>query len=385
MQEIACEDRTCAAAARVPAFDVGTGSILRFPKNQKYMTHSVECAVRAAREAVSLSNIQGAGVDPWRVALYTASGQTGLEYDEFFEALSVAWPEGREMDYKYLGGVPSRLIDPYFSIRTLANGGLGLISMELGARGPGANYVHSDSASAQSLISGCSDLMEDRCDAAVVGGYDSLLGSASLLAYLKSGLLSPSPPDIAYRPFDRERDGLVLGAGAGFLVLERSDDAHARGAKVLAEVSCVRCAMELHGDPWPALCPGTIGPLIEEAVDEGIDFAVATGAGTVEADRAEAAALGAVLGCEVPVTALKSQTGYLGAATALVELGLGLLCARQGRVPAIARHNAPDDGCPLKFVRGQSRCLAEKSPCGLFLSCSWGGQVAAIVARAVKN
>lgn len=383
MEQIACEGRTCCAAALVPSFDVS--SILRFPKNQKFMTHAVRCAMRAAREAVDQSGITGAGADPWRMALYTGSGQTGLEYDEFFRALSLAWPEGQEMDYKFLGGVPSRLIDPYFSIRTLANGGLGLISMELGIRGPSANYVHSDSASAQSLMSGYSDLLEDRCDIAIVGGYDSLLGHASLLAYLKSGLLSSSAAEIAFRPFDRERDGLVLGAGAGFLVMERSDDARARGAPVLAEVHNVDCAMELNGDGRPAISSVTLKPLVRQAVNQGIDFVVAGGIGTVEADRAEAAALCAGLGCEVPITALKSQTGYLGAATALVELGLGLLCARQNRVPAIARHSVADDDCRLNLVRGRPLNITREAPSGLFLSYSWGGQVAAIVARVTRN
>lgn len=383
MEEFACEGRTCSAAAVVPSFDVD--SILRFPKNQKFMTHAVKCAMLASREAMDQSGLSAAGPDPWRVALYTGSGQTGLEYDEFFRGLSVAWPEGREMDYKYLGGVPSRLIDPYFSIRTLANGGLGLISMELGIRGPSANYVHSDCASAQSLMSGYNDLLEDRCDAAVVGGYDSLLGNASLLAYLKAGLLSPSAAEIAYRPFDRDRDGLVLGAGAGFLVMERAADAHARGATVLGEVHSVDCAMELNGDAWPAISARTLKPLAAQAVDRGIDFAVAAGIGTIEADRAEAAALYATLGCEIPITALKSQTGYLGAATALVELGLGLLCARQKRVPAIAHHTTADDDCRLNLVRGQARAVASEAPLGLFLSCSWGGQVAAILAGATAN
>jgi 3-oxoacyl-[acyl-carrier-protein] synthase II len=383
MDEIGCEGLTCSAAAVVPSFDID--NILRFPKNLKYMTHAVKCATRAAREAVDQSGISGAGLDPWRIALYTASGQSGLEYDEFFRSLSLAWPDSREMDFKDLGGIPSRLIDPYFSIRTLANGGLGLISMELGIRGPNANYVHSGSASAQSLMSGYNDLIENRCDAAVVGGYDSLLSHSSLLAYLKAGLLSPSPADSAYRPFDRHRDGLVLGAGAGFLVLERPADARLRGASILAEVRSVNCAMELAGGGLPAISAQTMTRLVTEALDEGIEFVVAAGIGTAEADRAEAAALCAAVGCEIPITALKSHTGYLGAATAVVELCIGLLCARQKLIPPIARHSASDEDCRLNLVCNESRAVASNAPSGLFLSYSWGGQVAAIVARAGMN
>jgi 3-oxoacyl-[acyl-carrier-protein] synthase II len=383
MATMACEGRSISAAALVPPFDVA--AILRFPKNQKFMTHAVTCAIRAAREAVDQSRVSAAAYDPSRIALYTGSGDTGLEYDEFFRALSLAWPEGRQTDFKYVGGIPSRLLDPYFSIRTLANGGLALISMELGFHGPSANYVQSDTASAQSVISGYFDLIENRCDAAVVGGYDSLLHYSSLLAYLKAGLLSPSDSATAYRPFDRDRDGLVTGAGACFLVLERWKDAEQRGAAILGEICGAGCAMELRGSWLPVASAETLAGVLAEAEFEKVDFVVAAGIGTADADRAESAALSAAVGGDVPVTALKSQTGYLGAATAAVELGLGLLCAREGSIPPIARHTAADEGCRLNLVRGEARALASEEPSGLFLSYSWGGQVAAIVARAVRN
>jgi 3-oxoacyl-[acyl-carrier-protein] synthase II len=383
MQPLACEGRTCSAAAFVPAFDGGAN--LRFPKNQKFMTHAVMCATRAAREALDQSGIAAAGLDSARIALYTGSGQTGLEYDEFFRALSLAWPEGREMDFKYLGGIPSRLIDPYFSIRTLSNGGLALISIELGIRGSSTNHVQSDTASAQSVISAYFDLIEGRCDAAIAGGHDSLLGVSSLLAYLRAGVLSSAEPATAYRPFDRSRDGLVTGAGAGFLVMERWEDARARGAVILGEICGVGCAMEVGGCWLPGASAETLQDVVAHAGCESADFVVAAGLGTADSDRAEAAALSTIAGGKVPVTALKSQTGYLGAATGVVELAIGLLCARQGFVAPIARHTAADEDCGLDLVSGHARALAGEQASGLFLSYSWAGQVAAIVARAVRN
>ena len=115
------------------------------------------------------------------------------------------------------------------------------------------------------------------------------------------------------------------------------------------------------------------------------DFVVASGMGTLEEDRSEAAALTAFTACRTPVTALKSQTGYMGAGTAAAELGLGLLCARQGFVPPIARHThqASPQGL-LDVVSGTARQMQETEPLGLFLSCSWGGAVAALAARAIR-
>lgn len=376
------EGHCCRAGAYVPEFDLE--NVLRFPKNCKFMSHSVRCAMQAAREAVDASGIQLAKLDPVRIALYTGSGQTGIEYEEYFQALAAAW-DGRAMDFKYVGGLPSHLIDRYIVLRTLANGGLGLLSTEFGIQGPNGNIVQTDTASAQALSCAYQELVEHRCDAALAGGHDSLLIVSNFLAYEKAGLLSGSDPAEAYRPFDRRRDGLVLGSGSGFLVMERWEDAEARGANIVGELCGVGCAAETSesdGRGWNA---ETLRTAMSEALnDECIDFVVGRGIGTIEDDACEAEAIATVVATGVPVTALKSQTGYLGAATAAVELGLGLLCARRGLIPPIARHTAREPECQLDLVCGEPRPIERRQPLGLFLSRSWGGQVAAISARAFE-
>jgi 3-oxoacyl-[acyl-carrier-protein] synthase II len=97
---------------------------------------------------------------------------------------------------------------------------------------------------------------------------------------------------------------------------------------------------------------------------------------------AEGRALAEILPAGLPVSALKGQTGYIGAATAAVELAIGLLCARQGVVPAIRGLDQPDPRIPLNFVR-ETAVLADPGATGLFLSSTFGGQVAAIAARAI--
>src|SRR4029453_11010999 len=125
------------------AGQIDFGNSLRLPKNEKYMVRSVQLAMHAALEAVRNSGIrQSPGFNPERLAIYTGSGQTGLEYQDFFRATSFAWSGDREQDFKYLGGRASRLLDPYFSLKTLSNAALALISAEIEARGPSANYVH---------------------------------------------------------------------------------------------------------------------------------------------------------------------------------------------------------------------------------------------------
>jgi 3-oxoacyl-(acyl-carrier-protein) synthase len=359
---------------------------LRFPKNYKFMGRAVQFAMRAAREAIDQSGIDPRRMDASRVGIHVGSGQTGVEYDHFFPSLIMAWDAGREMDYKYLGGLPSHLIDRYICLRTLANGGLALLSTEFGIRGPNGNFTQKDTASAQALQAAYLDLLEERCDVAVAGGYDSLATPGNFLAYEQAGLLSHSDPAEAYRPFDRQQDGLVLGEGAGFLVLERWEHAMQRGATILGEFLGAGSAMGINLEWRPAWTAEAICQATRQAFgDAQPDFLVASGMGTVAEDHSEAAALAAIIGRRAPVTALKSQTGYMGAGTAAAELGLGLLCARQGFVPPIARHNQSGPHAALDLVSRGERLLPQAAPLGLFLSCSWGGAVAVMAARAIRS
>src|ERR1700691_1830705 len=386
-QAFAVDGHPAQALATVAAFDLE--ACLRFPKNYKFMGRAVQFAMRAAREAIAQSGIDLRKMDPARVGIQVGSGQTGVEYDHFFPSLIMAWDAGREMHYKYLGGLPSHLIDRYICLRTLANGGLALLSTEFGIRGPNGNFAQKDTASAQALQAAYLDLLEDRCDVAVAGGYDSLATTGNFLAYEQAGLLSHLDPAEAYRPFDDRADGLVLGEGAGFLVLEGWEHAAKRGATILGEFLGAGSAMGTNEQWRPAWTAETVFRAARQALgDARPDFTVGAGLGTVEEDRAEAAALAALTeidGQRTPVTALKSQTGYIGAGTAAAELGLALLCARQGFVPAIARHTRTGPQVSLDLVSGGERRIQEPEPLGLFISCSWGGAVAALAARTIRS
>ncbi len=362
------------AGAETP--DVEIAGRMRFPKNEKFMGRSVRFAVHAAFDAVAASRIDLAAGDPFRVGLYTGSGQTGLESAEFFRGLEVAAEGGDTPDYRGLGGRAARAIDRYWSLRTLSNAGLGLLSMEIGAKGPSANFVQGDTASLQAVLAGADDLAEGRCDVVIAGGYDSLLSQSTVLAYAQAGLLSPAAPDEAGRPFDRRRDGLVLGEGAGFVVLEREADARRRGAPVLGRVLGIGSANET-GDAPPKRSAETAGTAIAEATGgRRPDFVVAHGIGTRDGDRDEARLL-AALGHGAPVTAFKGATGYLGAATGVVETILALMAARERRLPPVARCAAPDDGLGLDLVHGAARTIESAAPTALCLAWTWSGQVGA--------
>jgi 3-oxoacyl-[acyl-carrier-protein] synthase II len=372
------------AAAEIKNFELRRP--LRLPKNEKFMTKSAVYAVQAVQEAVDSCEADFSQFDPYRIGVYTGSGETGIESSEFFRALTLAWRGVEERDFKKLGGRPSRLIDKYFSLRTLANAGVAFLATELNAHGPNANFVQGDLASAWAISSGLHDLQEDRCDIALVGGYDSLLSVETYLVYQRTGLLSKASPDHAYRPFDRRRDGIVLGEGAGFLVLERRKDAMERGATIRGEITHIDFSMnaaeQMEQSNYQKAVEIASG---RNESEEEPDCIMARGIGTSLEDRLEAKAIHSLFGDRLPVTALKSYTGYLGASTTAVETALALLSLQERLVPPIARLADPEPDFNLNFVFPGALAMKKTPLTFLLLSSTWEGQFCALKVRSASN
>jgi 3-oxoacyl-[acyl-carrier-protein] synthase II len=370
----------CHSAGLVPAYDLKD---LRAPKNQKFMNAGARHLVQAAQRALEGASFGMEAPQPSRVAVHVGSGRVGPEPSEFFRAFEVARDPDGSPDWDQLGGRASRLVDPYFPLRTLSNSGAALLAMEICARGPSSNFVQSDLASALALNAAFWDLKERRCDLAIAGGFDCLATPASYLAFEKRGLLSRRRPDEALRPFDREADGLVLGEGAAVLVLERLSDARKRSAPVLAEIGGVTTAVSASHLMQPFPDSGAISASVRRAATgDPFDFVVASGFGVPDADYKEAAILTDLVGNQIPVTAFKGLTSYLGAATALVEIALGVMALNKRCIPPVARHRQPAEGVGINLV-SQPIALEENKACSaLFLSNSWTGQSAAVYLKA---
>jgi len=323
----------------IPTYEL-TG--LRAPKNQKFLSPSSRHLLWAGLQAVEHSGWRRETLTPDRTAVFAASGQAGLEPSFIFPGFKVAQDAQGVADWAAIGGPPSRLIDPYFSLRALANSGLALLAMDIGARGPTNNFVQSDTAGAQALDAAIGSLADGLCDVALCGTFESLVTPANELNYRRMGLISASG---RMRPFDREADGLVLGEGGAALVLERRADAESRGAVILAGISV--------NDERPA------------------DFMVAAGHGVPRMDIEEATTIDPA----VPCTAFKGATGYLGAATALVEVVLTIAALRRRVIPPVVGLSEPAEGIALRLVRGDAGMVPVVARC---LSRSWMGERAAI-------
>jgi len=346
--------------------DLNLDNRLRRPKQQKFMNRPVRAAVFAALEALNSSGILLSETDPERVGVYCGSGATGLDFQEFLPAAAAAWNDGRDVDPAHLGGRPSRAIDRFFSLRSLSNAATGLISAELDARGPGANYAQSETASAMALQTACFDILEGRCDVAIAGGYDSLLQHSIISSLLELNLLAKANGG--------SRCGLAPGEGAAFTVLETARRVRARNGPVRGEICGFGMATKASWhvtDPVPD--PEAVATAIQGALgDHKCDFVVRRRTGVCAHDSCEDEELRAFAGSGMVTTAFKHITGYLGAASAAAELVLGLACAAKGRLPAIGSTPPAASALELPATARQ----------GVFLSSNWTGQVMAIAARA---
>jgi 3-oxoacyl-[acyl-carrier-protein] synthase II len=179
---------------------------------------------------------------------------------------------------------------------------------------------------------------------------------------------------------------MVLGEGAGCLILERSGEAASRGVEILAEIDGIGLASQSSDEEALTAPAEDIRAAASDAMRSiEPEFVVARGLGTEADDIAEAEALSGFLPKHAPVAALKGNTGYLGAATAAVELAIGLLCAREGFVPPVFGLTDPDPRIHLPFVQHRPAQLPNPEAPGLFFSSTFGGQIAAIAAHPVRG
>jgi beta-ketoacyl-acyl-carrier-protein synthase II len=362
-------------ACQVPAFDadaeLGRGSARRLDR----FTH---LALLAAREALAHAGLTDADgrittADPDRVGVLLGSGIGGAE----------TWAE----EYpRYLDRGPAR-VSPMFVPKMLSNTAAGTVAIRSGARGPNLT-VNTACAAGASAIHVARDLIRSgSADVVLAGGVEAGITGLAVSAFAQMGALSRNPDAAtASRPFDVDRDGFVMGEGAGVLVLESAAHALARGATPLAHLAGAGASADAHHATAPPEDGGGAVLAIERALaDAGIattdiGHVNAHGTSTPLNDVAEARALRAVLGADldgVPVTSTKGVTGHLLGAAGAAEAAFAVLALRDGLVPPTANLEQQDPAIDLDVVAGEPRELALEAV--LSTSMGFGGQNAALV------
>jgi 3-oxoacyl-[acyl-carrier-protein] synthase II len=258
------------------------------------------------------------------------------------------------------------------------------VSILHNAQGPNNSITEGDVASLLALGEAYRILVRGQADFFLVGGAESKLNPLSMVRQCLFEPLSRrnDAPEKACRPFDRQRDGVVLGEGAGVFALEELEHARQRGAKIWGEVVGFGAAFD-RKRTGEGLARAVRAALADAAIaPDEIDHVNAHGLSTIDADAWEARGLHMVFGNvspPVPLFAPKSYFGNLGAGAAAAELAATMVAMQHGHVPTTLNYEEPDPACPMSVVTGQPRPMTRAHV--LKVSFTTMGQCAALVVR----
>ena len=332
------------------------------PKESRRMDRATQLGFAAAMDAAAHAALPES-LDPARAAVIAGTGVGGLMTME--EQIRVLHEKG-----------PDR-VSPFLVPMMMANATAGTISIHLGWTGPNLCVATACAAGAHAIGEGARLIRDGSSDVVLAGGTESSQTPVAIAAFARMGALSGrnDDPEHASRPFDADRDGFVMGEGAGFLVLERWDLAESRGATIVGEVLGYGRNGDAHHITAPA--PGGAGAIacMRLALDDAglapgdIASINAHGTSTPLNDAAESAAIAEVFGPgTVPVTSTKGVTGHLVGAAGAVEAIASLLTARDRSIPPTANHVTAGEDITADIVHGASRACAP----GPVLSNSFG-------------
>jgi 3-oxoacyl-[acyl-carrier-protein] synthase II len=368
-------------AGELPDFDAKRYLDKKDRKQLRMMARSIELAVAAAQLALDDGRVEKVKLDRTRFGVEFGAGLIASDLDELAEAarLSSNCQPG-VVDIEKWGelGIPN--IQPLWMLKYLPNMLASQVSILHDAQGPNNSVTEGDVGSLLALGEACRILRRDQADFFLVGGADSKVNPLSMVRQCMFGRLSRrnDDPAAACRPFDKTRDGMVIGEGAAVLVVEDLDHARRRGARIYAEVVGFGAAFD-RDRSGKGLARAMRQALRQAArTPADMDHVNANGLSGPEADAWEARALHEVFGPDVPVLAAKSYFGNLGAGSGLSELAASVLALHHGTVPATLNYRQPDPNCPVNVPRAPQPA---RKPHFLKLGFTEMGQCAAVVLR----
>ncbi|HWW95769.1 MAG TPA: beta-ketoacyl-ACP synthase II [Vicinamibacteria bacterium] len=321
-------------------------------KDVKKMDRFIQFAVAAADFAVRDSGIKIDAANAERVGVYIGSGIGGFATIE------------REHEALLKGG--PRKVSPFFIPASIVNLASGWVSIRTGAKGPNSATCTACTTSAHAVGDSYRLIQRGEADFMIAGGSEAAITPLGVGGFAAMRALSTrnEEPAKASRPFDRDRDGFVIGEGAGILVLEELGMARRRGARIYCEL--VGYGMSSDAFHITAPCEdgdGAIRVMRRTLQDAGVepsavDYVNVHGTSTPVGDRIEVIALKAVFGDharKMPASSTKSMTGHLLGAAGGLEAGIVALVLRDQILPPTINQENPDPECDLDFVPQKAR------------------------------
>lgn len=342
-------------------------------------------ALAAAEMAWEHAGLNGTGgIDPEFVGVYLGAGEGPIDFDNFMLAAISGWnAETRELDAVKWAEVAHERLDVIREFEQDPNCAAGHIACRFNAQGPNFNTLTACAASTQALGEAAMLIRRGDADIMISGGAHSMIHQLGMTGFNRLTALSTRNDDYrtSSRPFDRTRDGFVLGEGAGILILEERENARRRGARILAEIigygstADAFRVTDMHEEgrgPAAAMRAALADAGVKP---EDIDYVSAHGTSTEENDKIESLAIRAVFGDyapKLPISSVKSMLGHLIAGAGSVELITCVLALRDGVIPPTMNYQHPDPNCDLDYVPNQAR-KADLKIC-LSNSFGFGGQ-----------
>lgn len=345
-------------------------------KKNRRMDRFAKFAVAAAKLALEDSKLDISKEDPYRIGIIVASGIGGIATIE--------------QEYKILLEKGPRRVSPFLIPMEIINMAAGEIAMEFGAKGP--NYgIASACASANNAIGDALRLIRyGDADVIISGGAEAGITPLGLAGFCAARALSQrnDEPEKASRPFDKDRDGFVMGEGGGIVVLESLDHAIARGAQIYGELAGYGASDDAYHitapDPGGTAAVRAIKMAIEDADIrlEEIDYINAHGTSTPLNDKIETSIIKQVFGersKKIPISSTKSMMGHLLGAAGAVELIATLICMKNNFIHPTINYENPDPECDLDYVPNKARDV--KFNCAISNVLGFGGHNAVLLVK----
>lgn len=349
------------------------------PKEARRRDRFEQFAAVAAREAWEQSGLEVTEENAGRIGVVISSAIGGLR--SLQDAIFTLKDEG------------PRRVSPFLIPMLMANGGAGLVSIDLGLKGPSFSVASACASGADGIGMAWLMLRAGMVDVVLAGAAEATITPTGIAAFDRIGAMSRRTDySMTPQPFDKNRDGLVMGEGAAVLVLERESHARARGAEILAELAGYAAT----SDAFHVTAPDEQGAggaaairkaleVAEIALDE-VGYINAHGTATPLNDVAETRAIKAAFGelaYSIPVSSTKSMTGHMMGATGALEAIFCVQAVGEGILPPTIHYQTPDPECDLDYVPNQAR--EKKINVAISNAFGFGGHNAVLVIRRWKG
>jgi len=335
-----------------------------------------QLAAAAVKEAIQNSGIEVEKIEKFRVGVIISSAMGGLH--TLYDAFNTVQEKG-----------PNR-VSAFAIPMLMTNGSAGMVAIDYGFQGPCFSVASACASGSDAIGLAWTLLRNNVIDVAITGASEATVTEVGVATFDRVGAMSRRNDDYSMtpQPFDRNRDGLVMGEGAGVIVLEREDFARKRGAQLLAELAGYAST----ADAFHIVAPSENGESGAMAINlamkaaeinrDEIDYINAHGTGTILNDVSETRAIKAALGetaYNIPVSSTKSMTGHIMGATGALEVIFCVKAIRDGVVPPTIHYQTSDPECDLDYVPNEAREL----PVQVVLSNSFGfgGHNAVLIIR----